>query len=235
MKTPAFRAPARPRNDDSERPLAVTIGLAIWENSPILLAIDIAFAIACLPALLVAGSGGLVVAPILLAVLGGPVWIAALKVSEAILDGEIVGTRRLVSMINSGIRPGLKIAIIPGVIATVLLGTLALAGSGDRRWMIAPAILDGLVLSGVVVVALGAGWFAARGEPINRSLWRNGAMLAGSSPQAIGGIIAVAVLIGISAQLIGPLMIVTLAAPFAVFVCATFRWVAASHRIDLDA
>jgi hypothetical protein len=235
MKTPAFRSPMRVRPDHSERPLAVTIGLAIWENSPILLAIDIAFAIACLPALLVVGSGGLVVAPLLLAVLGGPVWIAALRASEAMLDGEIVGPRRFVGMIGAEFRPGLRIAVIPGAIATVLLGTLSLAGSDDRRWMIAPAILDGLVLSGVLVMALGASWFAARGEPVSRSLWRTGAILAGSSPQVIGGIIAVAVLIGISAQLIGPLMIVTLSAPFAVFVCAAFRSVAASHRMDIDA
>lgn len=235
MKTPAFWSPARARRDDPDRPLAVTIGLAIWENSPILLTIDIAMAIACLPALVVGGTGGLVVAPILLAVFAGPVWIAALMASEAVLDGEVVGIRRFAGMIRAGLRPGLRIAVAPGAIATVLLGTLALAGEDGRRWMIAPAIVDGLVLSGAIIVALGTSWLAARGEAVDRLLWRKGAIVAGSSLQAIGGLVAVAVLIGISAQLIGPLMVVILSAPFAVFACATLRWVATSHRMDIDA
>jgi hypothetical protein len=224
MNPIGFRARARIETD--ERQLPVVIGRAIWDNCPILLAIDAAMIAACVPALLLTGAGGLVGAPLLLALMFGPVWMAALTASEALLDGEGVGMRQFAGMIGAGWRSGLRIALPPAAIATVLLGTLALAGGAGRTWMLAPAAIDALVLSGAGAAALGAGWLAARGSAVDRALWRRGALLAGSAPLAICGLAALAVLIGMTAQVTGPLAIGFLAAPFAVTVAATFRHVA---------
>jgi hypothetical protein len=212
----------------------MVIGRTIWENTPILIVIDLAIAIAALPALLVAGFGGLIVAPLLAALLG-PVGIATLATANALLDGEAVGIARFAGLIRRSASPGIRLALIPGGIASPLIGTLTLAGNEQRRWMLAPAIVDGLVLSGLLIAGVGAAWLVSRGAVVDRSLLRRGALIAGSAPQAIGALVAVAVLIALSVQVIGPLMAIVLAAPFGVFVSATMRWVADNRRIDVDA
>jgi hypothetical protein len=230
---PPRRRTHAPERDPAEQPLALIVGRAIWENLPNLLVIDLCFALAVMPALLVSAAGGLLAAPLLLAVGVGPVWLAALAAGEAILDGEIVSARRMFGMLRVHAKRGVALALIPSAIVTILLGTLQLAGNGEqRRWMLAPLAVDALALSLVVIVGLGAGWLAARGNALNRDLMRRGALLAGSAPQVIGGMIAVLVLIAVSVQLIGPLMAIILAAPFALFACACFRWVVATRWTD---
>lgn len=225
-----------PERDIAEQPLALVAGRAIWDNLPHLLVIDLLFALAAMPALLIAAAGGVLAAPLLLAMGIGPIWLAALAAGEAMLDGEIVSPRRFLAFVRGLGARGIAMALIPGGIATVLLGTLQLAGEGEtRRWMLAPVVVDGLALSLVAIVGLGAGWLAARGSAIDRGLLRRGALLAGSAPQAIGGMIAMLVLVAVSVQLIGPLMAIILAAPFALFVCACFRWVVATRWADGNA
>jgi hypothetical protein len=236
MKTPAFWSPSKALTQrDEPQSLPLVIGRTIWENSPILIVIDLTIAIATLPALLVAGFGGLIVAPLLLAITAGPVGLATLAAANALLDGEAVSIGRFAGFVRGSVASGLRLALIPGGVASILIGTLTLAGDEQRRWMLAPAIVDGLTLSGLLIAGIGAAWLASRGENVNRALLRRGALIAGSAPQAIGGIVAVAVLIALSVQPIGPLMAIVLAAPFGVFVSATMRWVADDRRIDIDA
>lgn len=230
---PPRRRTHRPDRDSVEQPLALVVGRAIWDNLPHLLVIDLLFALAAMPALLVAASGGVIVAPLLLAAGIGPIWLAALAAGEAMLDGEIVNPRRFLGFVRGLGTRGVAMALIPGGIVTLLLGTLQLAGDGDtRRWMLAPVVVDGLAFSLAIIVGLGAGWLAARGNAFERALLRRGALLAGSAPRVIGGMIAALVLIAVSVQLIGPLMAIILAAPFALFVCACFRWVVATRWND---
>lgn len=236
MKTPAFRSPMKAfAAKEEQQSLPIVVARTIWENIPVLIAIDLLIAIAVFPALLAAGFGGVVVAPLLLAVTAGPVSVATLSAANALLDGEVIGIGRLAGLVRESARPGLKLAALPGAIASLLLATLTLAGAEQHRWMLAPAIIDGLVLSGLLIAGIGTAWLASCGRKIDRALWRCGAVLAGSAPQAIGGIGAVAVLVGLAIQLIGPLTAIVLAAPFGIFVSATMRWVAESHRIHPDA
>lgn len=236
MKTPVFWSPTKAiAAKDERQSLPLIIGRTIWENSSILIVIDLALAVVALPALLAAGFGALAVAPLLLAVMAGPVGLATLVAANALLDGEAVSIVRFVNLVRRSARPGLRLAIVPGGVASVLIGTLTLAGNAQHRWMLVPAIVDGLVLSGLLIAGIGTAWLASRGATVDPALLRRGALLAGSAPQAIGGIVAVAVLIGLSVQLIGPLMAIVLAAPFGVFVSATMRWIVEYRRIDVDA
>jgi hypothetical protein len=236
MKTPAFWSPAKATiPQEASQALPLVIGRTIWENSPILLVIDLALAIAALPVVFVAGFGGLIVAPLLLAVTVGPVGLAALAAANALLDGEAVSIGRFAGFVRGSVAPGSRLAMIPGGIASLLIGTLTLAGDEHRRWMLAPVIVDGLVLSGLLISGIGAAWLAAQGAAVDRNLLRRGALIAGSAPQAIGAVVAAAVLIAISVQVIGPLIAIVLAAPFSVFVSATMRWTVEHRRIDLDA
>jgi hypothetical protein len=236
MKTPVFWSPAKViAAKEEQQSLPVVIGRTIWENSPILIAIDIVIAIASLPALLVAGLGGVVVAPLLLAVTAGPVTVATLAAANAMLEGEAVSIGRFAALLRKSARTGCVLALVPGVVASLMIGTLTLAGDEQYRWMLAPAIIDGIVLSGMLITGVGAIWLVSRGAALDRALLRHAAILAGSAPQAIGGIIAMAVLIGLSVHVIGPLMAIVLAGPFGVFVSATMRWIVENRRISVDA
>jgi hypothetical protein len=236
MKTPAFWSPTKALTAQEERQsLPIIVARTIWENSPILITIDLAIMLAALPALLAAGFGGLLLAPMLLAVFAGPPGIATLAAANAMLDGEVVNVGRFAGLVRTSARSGITLAVLPGAVASLLIGTLTLAGDERHRWMLAPAVVDGLVLSGLLIVGVGAAWLASRDATVNQALFRRGAILAGSAPQAIGGIIAVAVLIGLSVQVIGPLMAIVLAAPFGVFISATMRWIVENRRIDVDA
>ncbi len=72
--------------------LAITLARAIWDNVPLLLVIDAALAMAAFPVLLAAGFGAIYVAPLLAALLMGPIWLAAIHVASKLLDGDGVST-----------------------------------------------------------------------------------------------------------------------------------------------
>jgi hypothetical protein len=82
-----------------------------------------------------------------------------------------------------------------------------------------------------VVLFFPASLLAASGSLAGRRLWRQAALLAGVSPMATLGMLAGLATVWIVTQFAGPLSIVLLAAPIALFTVAVFRWSARVHEI----
>lgn len=215
--------------------LAVTLARTIWDNLPLLLVIDAALAAAAFPALLAGGFGALWLAPLLAAMLMGPLWLGAIAVSRKLLDGDGATTRTFIQAVRELGWLGVRLAIVPGGLLTLLLATLELYGRNEGQgWMLLPAAVDGLVALAVVVLFFPASLLSVAERESGKEIWKRAALLAGLSPMATLGLLAGLATVWIVAQFIGPLAIVLLAGPVALFTVAVFRWALAAHGIERE-
>jgi len=215
--------------------LAITVARAIWDNLPLLLVIDAALAFAAFPAMLAAGFGAIYLAPVLAALLMGPIWLAAMQVASKLLDGDGVSTRMFLRAIRDLGGAGLKVAIVPGALMSLMLATLELYGRNEgQRWMLVPVAIDGMLAMTALVLFFPASLLAASSNLSGRRLWRQAALLAGVSPMATLGMLAGLATVWIVTQMVGPLAIVLLAAPVALFTAAVFRWSSLIYGIRRD-
>jgi hypothetical protein len=231
-RSSATRRETEPEGDQF---LAVTLARTIWDNLPLLLVIDAALAFAAFPALLAGGFGALYLAPLLAALMMGPLWIGAISVSRRLLDGDGVTVRHFARAVRELGWLGVRVAIVPGGLMTLLLATLELSGrNAGQGWMLLPAAMDGLLALGAIVLFFPASLLAASERDTGRTLWKRAALLAGLSPMATLGLIAGLATVWIIAQFAGPLAIVLLAAPIALFSVAVFRWALMAHGIERE-
>ena len=215
--------------------LAITLARTIWDNVPLLLVIDAALAMAAFPVLLAAGFGAIYLAPLLAALLLGPVWLAAMHVAGKLLDGDGVSTGAFFRAIREFGAAGVRVAIVPGALMSLMLATLDLYGRNEgQSWMLVPIAVDGMLAMTSLVLFFPASLLAASNGLSGRKLWRRAALLAGVSPMATLGMIAGLATVWIVAQFAGPLAIVLLAAPVVLFTVAVFRWSSLMHGIGRD-
>ena len=226
------RAEADPQADQR---LAVTLARTIWDNVPLLLVIDAALAMAAFPVLLAAGFGAVYFAPLLAALLLGPIWLAAMHVAGKLLDGDGVSIGAFFRAIREYGTAGIHVAIVPGVLMSVMLATLDLFGRNEgQNWMLLPVAVDGMLAMTAIVLFFPASLLTVSNGLSGRNLWRQAAFLAGVSPMATLGMIAGLATVWIVTQFVGPLAIVLLAAPVSLFTVAVFRWSAVSHGIGRE-
>ena len=215
--------------------LAITVARTIWDNLPLLLVIDAALAFAAFPAMLAAGFGAIYLAPVLAALLMGPIWLAAMRVASKLLDGDGVSIKMFMRGIRELFGAGLRVALVPGVLLSLMLATLELYGRNEgQRWMLVPVVVDGMLVMTALVLFFPASLLVASKGLSGRQLWRQAALLAGVSPMATLGMLAGLATVWIVTQIVGPLAIVLLAAPVALFTTAVFRWSALTHGIEQD-
>ena len=171
----------------------------------------------------------------LAALLMGPLWISAIAVSRKLLDGDGVTTRTFIQTVREHGWLGVRLAIVPGGLLTLLLATLELYGRNEGQgWMLLPVAVDGLLALAAIVLFFPASLLAAADGDAGKELWKRAALLAGLSPMATLGLLAGLATVWIIAQVVGPLAIVLLAGPVALFTVAVFRWALAAHGIERE-
>lgn len=197
--------------------------LLLWEGLPLLAALDLLLVLAGSVAafsLLTLGAAG----PLLAAILLGPVWIGGTAACGRLLAGETPGARALLGEIRRHGRAGIALALPFGVVASLLLGTLAIgAGAEGPDWLLAPVAVDALVL---VLLATGGTMvftLAVETDLGGRARWLVALGLAGRNPMPCGGVLAAAVLLAISAANWGPFLASLLAGPGCLLTTAVAR------------
>lgn len=227
------RVPGGPTTGGEDRWLAA-LGGVLWESLPLLLTIDLLLVLALLPALIALVAGVSVLAP-LLAVIAGPIWLAATAAGDRLLAGEAVTIRRYLTFVQSRARQGVFLALVPAVALSLLMATVSIAGGhSDQRWLVVPLVLNGCL---AMLALLAGSWvfpLAALTPLRRRAIWRLAVVATGSAPVATLGTVALAVLVWVGWRVIGPLLPVVLAAPFALYLAGLGRWWLrwAQRRVD---
>ncbi len=118
---------------------------------------------------------------------------------------------------------------------SLMLATLELYGRNEgQSWMLVPVVVDGMLAMTALVLFFPASLLAASSGLSGRQLWRQAALLAGVSPMATLGMLAGLATVWIVAQFVGPLAIVLMASPVALFTVAVFRWSSLVHRSERE-
>lgn len=208
-------------------PDLVLLGRLIWTELPMLAAINLGFCLGASIVLMIAMAIP-PLAPLAAAVLLGPLWAGAIASALRIADGDAGGIAVLMADTCRHARTGLRLALPPAFVATVLLGTASLfAAAGRPAWMFAPIALDLVVVS---VLALGSIWVVPIGVSApfrGRRRWIEAFATGGRHPAATLGIAAIGVLATLSAVRIGPFGALILPGPICLLIAATYRSIAA--------
>lgn len=216
------------------------IGRLVWSELPVLAAIDLLITLGVAVVAVVAMTVA-AIAPLVAAVLIGPIWLGGTAVCTRLLDGENVLLLDVPVTVGRWARRGIPIALVPGVVATLLIGSLTIrsAGEGTRSWLLLPIALDVLVLCVVAFGCLTVFPLAVLSRLSARDRWWFALVLAGRQPLISAGVLAILVLLLVSSRMVGPLLLLAAAGPFCLFVTATARNVmilpsleAVSHRQD---
>lgn len=212
----------RPQTTDHGIDLA-QFGHIVWAELPLLMAVNLLMTLA---GTVVMGAALAVaaLAPIVAAVLMAPIWIGAIAVSCRILGGEAAGVRDLASLIHRHARTGIALAMLPAVVAALLIASAGILDANrDERWLMLPIAVDALVL---VVLSLGA----ILAFPLSfmtglrgRDCWVAALALAGRNLVATLGIAALIVLLALSARYLGPMLMLVAAGPLAALCSAVTR------------
>ena len=173
------------------------------------------------PPFQVSPAGLAPLAPLAAALTLAPLWVAAVAAADRLLAGEAVPVRTFVGLVRRFGRSRGAAAVVPALPLTALFGTLALlATDPDRGWLLVPLFVDA---SATVLALLGA---LAAFPPIvctglrGRPLWVHALAAVAGSPLRTAATVAVLALVWSSGRVVGPVVLVLLAAPFAVWVAA---------------
>lgn len=200
------------------------IGRLVWSELPILAVIDLLFTLGVAVVAVVAMTVA-ALAPVVAAVLIGPVWLGGTAICNRTLDGDGVALRDVPVEVGRRAVTGMRIALVPGVVATLLIGsvTIQAAGGGSRTWMMLPIAVDSLVLTVVAFGCLMAFPLAVLSDLSGVGRWRTALVLAGRYPLMSAGLLAFGVLLLVSIRLVGPVVLLAAAGPFCLLVTATAR------------
>lgn len=225
---PAFRSraatPARSGGRRRTETLdLVRVGRLVWSELPLLATINLLVALAATVALATALTA-VVLAPLVAALLFGPVVIAAVAACDRLLGGEAVGIRDLVREIRRRARTGVALALVPATVVTLLLGSLALpTTAADRRWVLVPIAIDAAVLIVLAFGCLTVFPLAVATELRGRARWFAAIGLAGQNLTASLGLVAIPILLALSVTVVGPFLALIAAAPFCLLTTAATR------------
>ena len=220
-QTLAARSDARPpTNGDVD---LVRLGRIVRSAVPVIAAIDLLLGLA--GALVVAATLSVVLlAPLVAALLLGPVWLGATATCDRFLAGDQPGIRDLGAEIRRRAGTGVGLALGPAIVATLLLGTAGLHTATDgQRWLLIPIAIDAVVLTVLVFGCIAAFPLAIATDLRGRERWVAAIALAGQHLTASLGIAAIVVLLAVSVRLLGPFIALVVAGPLCLLVTATAR------------
>ncbi len=199
------------------------IGRAAWRELPLMLTISLLVTLACGAT----ASVAMVVAPLapLAAALTlGPVWMAAVALAAALLDGQAVGIRDLATAIGRWGATGIAISLVPATLATLLIGSVGvLSANPDQRWLLAPIALDGTALVVAALACFAVFPLAVAADQTQRDRWLAACALAGLDLRTTLGVTAVPVLMALSTRVVGPFVALLLPGPLALLCTAATR------------
>jgi hypothetical protein len=201
----------------------VRIGRLIWSELPLLVGINLAMTLAgtvvAVTLVTIAPLG-----PIVAALLLGPIWLGSTAICLRLDNRESPGWRDLIREIIARAGTGIRLALVPAVVASMLIGSIALMTADDgRRWMLAPIAADALVLIILLFGCLTVFPLAIVGDLGGRDRWLLSISLAGRHLVVSVGIVALAVLIALSLRVVGPFLAIILAGPYCLLVSVTAR------------
>ncbi len=210
-----------PAADALDLPL---VGRLVWTELPVLAVIDLLITLGVAVVAVVAVTVA-ALAPLVAAVLIGPVWLGGTAICNRILGGDAVGPRDVFIEVGRRAATGTRIALLPGVVATLLIGSLTIRSSGaaSRSWMTLPIALDALILVVVVFGSLTVFPLAVLTSLSGRARWLAALALAGRHLTVSAGLLAIVVLLIVSMKLVGPFLVLVAAGPFCLLVTATVR------------
>jgi hypothetical protein len=194
--------------DDGSNRLLIAVVWTLWDNALLLIACSLLLVGVLVPFVVAASVAGwlFVWAPMVL--MSAPVWLAAVAVSDRLLDGDGVGVREVPSVIREYWRMAVKLAQVPAAVGSLALGLLELGNSGTSASIsrvLLPATLSGLLGTAMLIGPAFA--FAARTDAGVRDLWIMAARQVVSRPiQQIGLVACFGVVLWL-AILIGPAML----------------------------
>lgn len=199
------------------------IGRAAWRELPLMLTISLLVTLACGATAMVA----MVVAPLapLAAALTlGPVWMAAVALAAAILDGQAVGPRDLAAALRRWAQTGIVIALVPATLATLLIGSVGiLSANPDQRWLLAPIALDATALVVSALAGFAVFPLALTTDQPSRDRWLTALALAGLDLTTTLGVAALPVLLTLSTRIVGPFPALLLPGPLALLCTVATR------------
>lgn len=211
------------RRDPTDELDLLALARTVRDEVPLMMAISLATTLACAATAIVALTVA-PIAPFVAALTLGPVWIGAVAASIDAVDGNPTGLRGLLSAVRRHARTGIALTSVPAVVASALLGSLAISNARpDQRWLLAPIALDAILLA---VVALGCVTIfplALVSRLRGRDRWLAALALAGRDLTTTLGIVALIVLMALSTRLVGPSPALLLAGPLAMLSTLTVR------------
>lgn len=216
----ANRRSEAPGSREERRPgLPARVGEAIWSNLPLLLVMDGALFVAALPAAALFFFGGSLLAPLAAALALGPVWAGSVASADRMIRDEAVHVRDFAESVRQYAWRGISVSLVPAVVATAALGTLAILESTGERWLLAPLFADGSVSILVFLAGFSVFSLATTGGLRGWALWRASLEVAAADPMATLGSVAILILLGFLVSVV-PGILPVLPAPLAVYLSA---------------
>jgi hypothetical protein len=206
--------------------LLVLAGKLIWKHLWLLIVIDVVFILALVPGLIVALGVSPLLGPMILALFIGPVWAGAISLADSIVRKEDVSVFLFLKNIRRHAVTGIKVSILPCLMAMIIIGTLMLleANSGET-WMIVPLVADGSMAILISLASLLVFSLATNLKLRGKALWLTSFGIVASHPIIILGTIILLLSIGLIVFLSGPAILPFLPAPFAVYLSTIARFV----------
>lgn len=215
--------PGSPTRADRGSLDLVCLARLAWTELPVLALVDllVTFAAAVVAVTALAAAP---LAPLTAALLLGPVWLGATAACLRMGEGEAVGFGDLLRELRDRAKTGMSLALAPAAVGTLLLGSVGLMTAGDgRRWMLAPVAVDALVLIVLAFGGLAVFPLAVLTDLRGSDRWLAAIALAGRHLVASAGLLALSVLLALSARVAGPFLVLAMAGPACLLTAATVR------------
>jgi hypothetical protein len=209
--------------DDGSSRLLIATGWTLWDNALLLIVCSLLLLFVLLPFVIVASVAGWLLAWAPMTLATAPILLAAVAVSDRLLDGRGVSVRELPQVIRIHWRVAVQLALVPALLGSLALGLLELS-SGEDGASLARLTVPGAVGMLLAVAVLVGPAFAAvaRTNAGARIAWVVAARQVASRPiQQIGLVACFGVLFWL-AVVIGPALLLGLA-PLALLTAALAR------------
>jgi uncharacterized membrane protein YesL len=215
----------QPKVAEGQRPesskLPIQVGRAMWSNLPLHLAMDAALFVGAIPAIALFFGGGSVLAPLVGALTLGPLWAGTVATTDRMIRDEAAGMRTFAENTLRYAGQGVVVALVPAIILTSMLGTLAILDvRPDERWVLVLLLVDGTMLTLAFLAGLSVFSLATTGGLSGWTLWRASLETVVVGPVTTLGTVALLILLGFLVSW-APGFLPVLPAPLAVYLSAS--------------
>lgn len=203
--------------------LIIQVGRMLWDNVPASCIASVLVLIVAAPALMVAVGISWVLGWPLLVLGTGSIWAGIVAANARLLDGDACPLPAMLGLIRLHGSTGFRIAIVPAVVGTILLGSLHLMNQNpDAGWIVIPMFLD----IGVAIV-VGTSLVTIYTVGIERhatgaDLWLASAIVTIIRPVPVLGTLTLFGLVAWVTAMVGPIALIAVS-PLAMLCVAVTR------------